>query len=105
MQASQRFFASSRPKGWGLVVAFLAGLLAVSTVGAGAASSAGSRRRRDPLPQLQPLTYEKPPAGSPWEALNHPPPFFPSAMLLLTDGSVMVQEDSSNQWWRLRPDA
>jgi hypothetical protein len=48
-------------------------------------------------------------ASSPWQPLTNSPPFNPGAMLLLTDGTVMVQDDGSQAsgsagWWRLTPD-
>ena len=45
------------------------------------------------------------PAGS-WQLLSADPlPFYPQAAMVLTDGSVMLQEVTSDVWWRLRPDA
>ena len=49
-------------------------------------------------------------ATSPWQSLTNPPPFNPGAMIQLTDGSVLVQDqgpknNGTNQWWRLTPDA
>jgi hypothetical protein len=53
-------------------------------------------------------------AASPWQPLNNQPPFttnvcnggFPGAAapLLLTDGSVIVQDAGCPDWWRLTPD-
>src|SRR5271165_6701923 len=48
--------------------------------------------------------------GSPWQPLTNAAPFHPGAMILLTDGTVMVQDQGpfnsgSNHWWRLAPDA
>jgi len=40
-----------------------------------------------------------------WTVLAHPPGFAASTMLLLTDGTVMVNEDSSRRWFRLTPDS
>ena len=52
--------------------------------------------------------------ASPWQALNNQPPFtnndcnegFPGAAnpLLLTDGSVIVQDAGCPDWWKLTPD-
>lgn len=39
-----------------------------------------------------------------WQPLTHQPPFNTDTALLLTDGTVMVHEDSSPNWWRLTPD-
>jgi hypothetical protein len=49
------------------------------------------------------------PGPSPWHPLAHQPPFNAGAMLLLTDGTVMVQDQGakntgSSDWWRLTPD-
>jgi hypothetical protein len=45
-------------------------------------------------------------AGGQWQLLSATQlPFYPQAAMLLTDGSVMLQEVTSDQWWRLRPDA
>jgi hypothetical protein len=45
-------------------------------------------------------------AGGQWQLLSaNPLPFYPQAAMVLTDGSVMLQEVTSDQWWRLRPDA
>jgi hypothetical protein len=75
-------------------------------------------------PRLTPLPPRGPhanvsslvrPASSPWQALNNQPPFtsnacnegFPGAgnPLLLTDGSVIVQDAGCPDWWRLTPDS
>jgi hypothetical protein len=46
-----------------------------------------------------------------WQALKHPPSFQANTALLLTDGTVMVQDSGpgngggTNHWWRLTPDA
>lgn len=40
-----------------------------------------------------------------WQALTNQPGFQASTMLLLTDGTVMVQAFCSNNWWRFIPDA
>ena len=47
--------------------------------------------------------------ATPWQSLVVPTPLHPGAMLLLTDGSVMVQdqgpkESGARGWWLLRPD-
>jgi hypothetical protein len=56
----------------------------------------------------------KPSTASPWQALKNQPPFtsndcnggFPGAAnpLLLTDGTVIVQDAGCPDWWRLTPD-
>ena len=40
-----------------------------------------------------------------WSAISNSPPQTVSTMFLLTDGSVLAQGVSTNQWCRLRPDA
>ena len=47
---------------------------------------------------------------SPWQSVGFPPELHPGAMLLLTDGSVMVQDQGPDNsgasgWWLLAPDA
>ena len=39
-----------------------------------------------------------------WQPLQHQPSFGASTALLLTDGTVMVQQVGSRPWWRLTPD-
>ncbi len=39
-----------------------------------------------------------------WQKLKHQPTFQTDTALLLTDGTVMVHEYSSPNWWRLTPD-
>jgi Concanavalin A-like lectin/glucanases superfamily/Bacterial Ig domain/Kelch motif len=39
-----------------------------------------------------------------WTKITNSPPGSPGVMLLLTDGSVMVQAGSGNGWYRLKPD-
>ena len=63
--------------------------------------------RPDPVPVLK-RTGAAPRAGSPWQALTHHPPFNPGAMIQLTDGTVLVQNqgpgnNGTNKWWRLKP--
>lgn len=71
--------------------------------------SGGPDTRVDPLPGRQ-RVHAVPSAGSPWQALVHRPPFDPGAMILLTDGTVLVQDQGpknkgTGTWWRLRPSA
>jgi hypothetical protein len=79
--------------------------------------------RLKPLPPRGPRIAEAPAlalaanasTASPWQALNNQPPFttnacnggFPGAgnPLLLTDGSVIVQDAGCPDWWRLTPDS
>jgi hypothetical protein len=39
-----------------------------------------------------------------WQALVHQPTFNASTMLLLTDGTVMCQNEGASDWWKLTPD-
>lgn len=39
-----------------------------------------------------------------WTSLTNQAPFGAGLMLLLTDGTIMVQQGGSQRWWRLRPD-
>src|SRR5712691_6886089 len=39
-----------------------------------------------------------------WARLTNQPPFQTDTALLLTDGTVMVHQYSSQNWWRLTPD-
>ncbi|MGO9127827.1 MAG: hypothetical protein ACLP6G_23410 [Terriglobales bacterium] len=39
-----------------------------------------------------------------WQALKHQPTFTAGVALLLTDGTVMVQDAGNQDWWRLTPD-
>jgi hypothetical protein len=67
--------------------AVLVGMASGFTAGAGAATPATS-------------------AAGQWQLLSAARlPFYPQAVMVLTDGSVMLQEVTSDQWWRLRPDA
>ena len=40
-----------------------------------------------------------------WASLENEPDFAASTSFLLTDGRVMVQEEGTNRWWALAPDA
>lgn len=76
--------------------------------------------RLKPIPPRGPrssaaLIVRAPSAASPWQALNNPPPFttnacnqgYPGAAnpLLLTDGTVIIQDAGCPDWWRLTPDS
>jgi hypothetical protein len=76
-------------------------------------------RARDPdllrgLTAPRPIEITKPaappvPGASPWTPLTNSPPFNPGAMILLSDGTLMVQDqgpsnNGSASWWRLTPD-
>src|SRR5437763_16655227 len=51
-----------------------------------------------------------PAAGSPWQLLTNQPPVLdyadcgPGNPILLTDGTVMVQDSGGQVWWKLTPD-
>jgi hypothetical protein len=71
---------------------------------------------QDPVPPRPttsgPATLSRgtPDARSPWHALVNTAPFNPGAMLLLTDGTVLVQDQGpdnrgTSAWWRLTPDS
>ena len=67
---------------------------------------------KQPVTSPQPLARTVPlsaAAPSPWRRLTRQPPFIAGAMLLLTDGTVMVHDqgaknNGSSNWWRLTPD-
>ena len=40
-----------------------------------------------------------------WTALSNQPTFNASTMLLLTDGTVMCQDENTVHWWRLTPNS
>src|SRR6266700_41796 len=59
----------------------------------------------DPLPGAA-TTLQAPAAEpvAPWQTLAARAPFHPDTALLLTDGTVMAQDDATADWWRLAPD-
>jgi hypothetical protein len=96
----------------GLLCASTALLAALAPAGISAAAThpgAMHSIRIDPLLPV-PRTHAPiaPAAGSPWEQLSNPPAFLPGAMLLLTNGKVLVQSQGpknsgSREWWLLTP--
>jgi hypothetical protein len=50
------------------------------------------------------LASAQAPLTSKWQKLKNPPTFLPDTALLLTDGTVMVHQYNSGNWWRLTPD-
>jgi hypothetical protein len=67
------------------------------------------KRLTTPQPISRAPRSSAPTAASPWQQFANQPPFNPGAMLQLTDGTVMVQDqgeynDGSGGWWRLSPD-
>lgn len=100
---------------WSALLCALAGLICSSVV------EAQSFPRLKPIPPRGPRVAAAAAAvaagasaSSPWEALTNPPPFttnacnggFPGAAnpLLLTDGSVIIQDAGCPDWLRLTPD-
>ncbi len=83
------------------------------------AQSAGAQAFPMPMP-LPPIPPKKgptalaataaPAVGSPWQLLKNQPPVLdyvdcgPGNPILLTDGTVMVQDDGCQDWWKLTPD-
>lgn len=60
-----------------------------------------------PEPSAEPLYLPR--QASPWSRLTNQPPFNAGAMLLLTDGTLMVQDQGpanggGRGWWRFTPD-
>src|SRR6202049_2387730 len=53
------------------------------------------------------IAHAQTPAGT-WQPLKNAPPFSPGTALLLTDGTIMVEDygsgGGSQHWWRLTPD-
>ena len=43
-------------------------------------------------------------SGQTWTPLKHKPTFSPGCELLMTDGSVFVQDGDNSNWWKLTPD-
>ena len=67
-----------------------------------------------PIPPKKGATRPAAPAlapGSPWQLLTNQPPVLdytdcgPGNPILLTDGTVMLQDDGCQDWWKLTPDA
>jgi hypothetical protein len=94
-------------------------LFATSTPTAGLAE-AQTFPRPMPFPPIPPQKNASQPAalistaalapGSPWQLLNNQPPVLdytdcgPGNPILLTDGTVMLQDDGCQDWWKLTPD-
>jgi len=113
-----------------LVPLGLAGLAAVPAAAAGAASSGAAAHLTvrtatipPPVPGEPGRSHAAPVlvnvnassaavqgASSPWQSLANPPPFNPGAMIQLTNGTVMVQDqgpenNGTSDWWLLTPDS
>ncbi len=74
------------------------GIVLVALIASAVPAAAYARARRPAQP-----------VAAPWSGLAHPAPFNPGAMLLLTDGRVLVQdqgphESGTSGWWILSPD-
>ncbi len=83
------------------------------------AQSAGTQAlpKPQPFPPIPPKKGATRPAspalapGSPWQLLTNQPPVLdyadcgPGNPILLTDGTVMLQDDGCQDWWKLTPDA
>jgi hypothetical protein len=63
--------------------------------------------RRSPVAFAVILLYSAVASAQVWQPLNNPASFGAGAMLLLTDGTVLVHSEQSNssQWYKLTPDA
>jgi hypothetical protein len=95
----------------GLVLAGFGFVVGQANVGA-AESSALALRGVDPIPpgpkSIVPLDRGTPASGSAWQTLPTPP-FDPGLMFVLTDGTVIEQDNGPSNngtgaWWRLTPD-
>jgi hypothetical protein len=66
--------------------------------------------KKDPVHAPAALTAVVPNAPSPWQLLKNQPPVLdpvdcgPGNPLLLTDGTVMIQDAGCQDWWKLTPD-
>ncbi len=65
--------------------------------------------RAKPAAHAPGLAAAAAPASSPWKALAHRPPFAPGTMLLASDGTVLVHEETetggTTTWYRLTPNS
>ena len=89
------------------VVLAVAGTFAISAAAA-ANPTSPPRPHFDPVGPRAPGSSTKPSvaaATAGWTPLVNPPPFNPEAMIMLTDGSVMVQQIGTGNWWELTPDS
>ena len=77
-------------------------------------ANAQSLRTLNPLPPKKDASALKAPTtvvpNSPWQLLTNQPPVLdhtdcgPGNPILLTDGTVMVQDNGCQDWWKLTPD-
>jgi len=73
------------------------------------ASAQSPRQPVDPLPNTGPRAHGIAGAQSPWQPVNNVPNIGAGAVALLTDGRVLVHDESGNtgtwgNWWTLTPD-
>ncbi|HEX8893558.1 MAG TPA: hypothetical protein VF783_09545 [Terriglobales bacterium] len=94
--------------------ATLALCMILFTLGLAVLANAQAESNPSRLPHLKPLPPMDdldplPRTGlsdpsSPWTPLNNQPTFRASVPLLLTDGTVVMQDVGAQDWWRLTPD-
>lgn len=91
------------------VLGAIGAVLSFGLVGtAGASAQQPAQEPLGPPPTVAnppPLFSGAPGTASPWQPLVNQPSGYAGAMLLETNGSVMVQDLQSNVWWQLTPDA
>ncbi len=80
------------------------------------AQSTGAQAFPKPMPippkkgAIRPAATPTLAPGSPWQLLTNQPPVLdyadcgPGNPILLTDGTVMLQDDGCQDWWKLTPD-
>ncbi len=105
-----------RTRTWTRMICSVAALACVGLANAQSFPRANRIPPRGPRPAVAavPATSASSSTASPWEAVNNKPPFtsnscnggFPGASdpLLLTDGTVIVQDAGCSDWLRLTPD-
>ena len=95
---------------WALAIIAVA--FPVALTWAGSARAQTSPQLTPPPPHKGASNRNAPivPAGSPWQLLTNQPPVLdftdcgPGNPVLLTDGTVLVQDDGCQDWWKLTPD-
>ncbi len=86
---------SRRQRGLKPLGLFIAGITAACGLVATAPQSQAQATTRSGLDEA---------ATGSWQRLVNQPPFQTDTALLLTDGTIMVHQYSSSNWWRLTPD-
>jgi hypothetical protein len=88
-----------------------------STAGTAGAQTAPKPRAFPPIPPKKNASSRAAaaslaaPANSPWQLLKNQPPVLdptncgPGNPILLTDGTVLLQDNGCQDWWKLTPDA